>query len=420
MEKKHIKRRLFSGLKSHLTSKEISIIVGPRQAGKTTLMKELVLHVQQMGGKTVFLNLDYEADKVYVETQDALINKLRLEFGSGPGYAFIDEIQRKKNAGLFLKGIYDMELPYKLIVSGSGSLELKESIHESLAGRKRLFELHTVDFFEFTDFRTGYEYSDRLHEFFAVEKNKTETLLKEYLDFGGYPRVVLADTAGEKSLVLGEIFSSVIERDITGFLNINRPDAFSSMIKILASQTGRLLRYSELAKQVGISMPVIKKYLWYAEKTFLIALVPPFFSNKQKEILKSPVPYFCDIGMRNFSLGLLPSASSHADAGFIFQNLIANMLQSALTPIHTLHFWRTTAGAEVDFIVSGPTGVIPVEVKYSDMRSVEITRSLRSFIEKYHPQKALVANKSFSGSHALLGTQVIAAPFYDCVRFLSP
>src|SRR3989344_8832417 len=149
MDKMRIKRRLFEDLKSHLTSKEISIIVGPRQAGKTTLMKELLGQVGQTGGKTIFLNLDYEADKAYVETQDTLINKLRLEFGGDFGYVFIDEIQRKKNAGLFLKGIYDLDLPYKLIVSGSGSLELKESIHESLAGRKRIFALPTVDFFEF-------------------------------------------------------------------------------------------------------------------------------------------------------------------------------------------------------------------------------------------------------------------------------
>jgi len=141
MDKNHIKRELFGEIKAHINNKEISIIVGPRQVGKTTLMKELVLYIQKIGGKTVFLNLDYEMDKVHLEAQDGLISKLRLEFGINRGYVFIDEIQRKKNAGLFLKGLYDMDLPYKFIVSGSGSLELKESIHESLAGRKRMFEL---------------------------------------------------------------------------------------------------------------------------------------------------------------------------------------------------------------------------------------------------------------------------------------
>ena len=416
MDKTHIKRRLFEALKSHLVSKEISIIVGPRQAGKTTLMKELLDQVRQVGGKTVFLNLDYETDKTYVATQDTLINKLRLEFGNGPGYVFIDEIQRKKNAGLFLKGIHDLGLPYKLIVSGSGSLELKESIHESLAGRKRMFELSTVDFFEFADWKTAYAYTDRLPEFFAVESSKTVALLEEYLNFGGYPRVILAGPAAEKSLIINEIFSSVIERDITGLLQINRPEAFSLMIKILASQTGQLLRYSELAKQVGISLPSIKKYLWYAEKTFIIRLVTPFFSNKQKEILKSPVPYFCDLGLRNFSLGLLGAIAGSAGAGFTFQNLVANLLQDHLEPVQSLHFWRTNAGAEVDFVISGPAGLLPIEVKYRDLPSVEVGRSLRSFIKKYHPLKAFIINKSFSGSRNIEGTPVVAVPFYQLIK----
>lgn len=401
-------------MKDHLNNKEISIIIGPRQAGKTTLMKELIFYVQKIGGKTIFLNLDYESDKTYLETQNALINKLRLEFGNEKGYVFIDEIQRKKNAGLFLKGLYDLDLPYKFIVSGSGSLELKESIHESLAGRKRMFELSPVDFFEFADFRTDYAYADRGQAFFSIEKSKTISLLEEYLNYGGYPKVILAPTAAEKALVIGEIFSSVIERDIAGLLKINRPEAFSMMIKILASQTGRLIKYSELAKQVGVSSSVIKKYLWYAEKTFIIYSLSPFFSNKQKEILKSPMPYFYDIGMRNFAVGQFGSIAM--SAGFVFQNFVANLLESLLEPIQSLHFWRTTNGAEVDFIVFGPAHNIPVEVKYVDLASVEVTRSLRSYIEEYRPKVAYIINKSFSGSRDIQGTKVIARPFYDCAN----
>ena len=410
MPNNHIKRRLFETLKNHLPSKEISLIVGARQAGKTTLMKELISYVQKTGEKTIFLNLDYESDKIYLETQDSLLNKLRLEFGANRGYVFIEEIQRKKNAGLFLKGLYDLDLPYKFVVSGSGSLELKESIHESLAGRKRMFELSPVDFFEFVDFRTEYAYTDRIQDFFSIEQHKTAILLKEYLNYGGYPKVILSHTDADKALVIGEIFSSVIERDISGLLNINRPEAFSLMIKILASQTGRLIKYSELAKQVGISASVLKKYIWYAEKTFIIRIISPFFSNKQKEILKSPVPYFCDIGMSNFAIGQFGSIPR--DAGFIFQNLVGNMLYSILKPIQKIHFWRTTNGAEVDFVISGPQGTIPVEVKYADLTSVEVTRSFRSYIDEYQPKVAYIINKSFSGSREIGKTLVIAVPFY--------
>ncbi len=111
--------------------------------------------------------------KDFFSTQEKLLNKIRLELGTEKGFVFIDEIQRKENAGLFLKGIYDMGLPYKFIISGSGSIELKEKIHESLAGRKRLFELSTVTFMEFVDFRTDYHYSNRISEFFNIETPKT-------------------------------------------------------------------------------------------------------------------------------------------------------------------------------------------------------------------------------------------------------
>ena len=201
-----IKRKLLGSIRKHLGKKEITVIIGPRQSGKTTLMRMLKNEVEAKGGKTVFLNLDLESDKVYFDSQQELINKLRLELGRSRGYVFIDEIQRKENAGLFLKGIYDLQLPYKFIVSGSGSLELKSNIKESLTGRKRLFELLPVTFEEFVNYRTDYRYESNLLEFAEVERPQLEFLLKEYLVFGGYPRVVTEELEEEKRYLLEEIF----------------------------------------------------------------------------------------------------------------------------------------------------------------------------------------------------------------------
>lgn len=160
-----IKRKLFAELKTHLLKKEISFIVGPRQAGKTTLMLLLKEYLEKRGEKTLFLNLDIEQDKEFFTSQVKLIRKIELELGKERGFVFIDEIQRKEDAGLFLKGIYDMNLPYKFIVSGSGSVELKEKIHESLTGRKRIFELSTLSFEEFTNFKTEYRYEKKVVRF---------------------------------------------------------------------------------------------------------------------------------------------------------------------------------------------------------------------------------------------------------------
>lgn len=196
-------------------------------------MSELKGTLDRQGEKTLFLNLDGEADRKYFGSQARLIDKIKLETGEGRGFVFIDEIQRKENAGLFLKGVYDQGLPHKLIVSGSGSLELKEKIHESLAGRKRLFELNPVSFREFVNYKTGYRYEDKLRDFFRLENEKTGILLREYLNFGGYPRVATEPLRTEKLKILDEIFRSYIEKDIVYLLKVDQPEAFHEEIFVV-------------------------------------------------------------------------------------------------------------------------------------------------------------------------------------------
>lgn len=174
-----IERSIYSKLIRHIPKKEISLIIGPRQAGKTTLMLKLQDELNRQGIKTLFLSLDFERDLPSFQSQASLLQRIELELGKGPGVVFIDEIQRKENAGLFLKGLYDMGLGWKLVVSGSGSMELKEKICESLA----------------------------------------RNILLEYMTFGGYPRVVLEETTEEKIATLDEIFSSrILTPEEMGFL----------------------------------------------------------------------------------------------------------------------------------------------------------------------------------------------------------
>jgi predicted AAA+ superfamily ATPase len=108
-----IKRRLLKDLKEHLQKKEMSLIIGPRQAGKTTLMLLLQDELNKNREKTLFLNLDIEEDREFFSSQAKLLSKIRLEIGTKKGYIFIDEIQRRQDAGLFFKGLYDRNLPYR-------------------------------------------------------------------------------------------------------------------------------------------------------------------------------------------------------------------------------------------------------------------------------------------------------------------
>lgn len=414
-----IKRGLYAEVRGHLSAKEITLIAGPRQAGKTTLMFMIKEDLDKRGEKTVYFNLDIEADKQFFDSQASLIRKIDLELGKEKGYVFIDEIQRKGDAGIFLKGIYDMNLPYKFIVSGSGSMELKEKIHESLAGRKRVFELNTLTFEEFVNFKTGYRYEDRLADFSRIEKEKTKGLLEEYLAFGGYPRVVLEEKWKEKNEVIRDIYQSYLEKDIFYLLGVQKTEAFNNLVRVLASQVGGLINLSELSATLGISIQTVKHYLWYLEKTFVLQRVTPYFKNIRKEITKSPVFYFYDLGLRNFSLGIFGNVRRPQDLGSLFQNFALNILREKTRSLPCkINFWRTKDGAEVDFVVMIGETVIPVEVKFKNLKEPEVTKSLRSFISKYKTPKAWVVNLELEETVKLDSTEVSFVPFYLLAEYL--
>jgi len=409
-----IKRKKLLELRESLKNKEITILTGARQSGKTTLLKCLESELKASGEKSIFLNLDIEADNIHFKSQEGLLRKIRLETGDS-GYVFIDEIQRKENAGIFLKGIYDQNLHYKFIVSGSGSLELKEKIHESLAGRKRLIELPTISFEEFVNFRTDYRYEDRLEEFFSIEHDKTSTLLADYLTFGGYPQVILADRIKEKIKVINEIYQSYLEKDIRFLLDIKKTEALTNLFRIIAAQSGSLANISELSSTLGISKPTVQNYLWYFQKTYILKRIAPFHANIRKEITKSPVFYFSDIGLKNFGAGDFGNIPMN-HMGHIFENFIYCILRERLEDSSSeINFWRTKDGAEVDFIIKTGDRALPVEIKYKRLKKPEITRSLHSYIAAYQPSRALVVNLDLKAETETGKTKVSFLPFYELI-----
>jgi len=412
---KFVKRRVLDEIRLHLEKPEITVITGPRQCGKTTIMKILEKELNARGEKTLFMNLDVEEDMAHFSSQNDLLRKIELEIGS-EGYVFIDEIQRKENAGRFLKGIYDMNRPYKFIVSGSGSIELKEDLQESLAGRKRIFEVSTISFEEFVNYKTDYRYEDRLGHFFEIEKSKTHSLLQEYLNFGGYPRVILEQKSKEKRETIGEIYQSYIERDITYLLRLARPEQFSLLVKVLSLLSGKIVNLSDLSSEAGISTTTVKQYLWYLEKTYIVDTISPFSTNPTKELTKAPICYFKDIGLRNYAAGEFGNVN---DYGFVFQNFIyLQLYELAKRYDFSIHFWRTKDKTEVDFVLQKGRQIIPIEVKYKNINTFEITRAMRSLIERYSPKAAAVINISSSYEQSITNTKVSLIPFYKLKEFV--
>ncbi|MCK5104250.1 MAG: ATP-binding protein [Cyclobacteriaceae bacterium] len=407
-----IRRKVEHLLKKQLSKKEITILIGARQVGKTTVIKKIISELRGKGNKVVFFNLDFESDARYFESQELLLKKIRLELGDSPGYVFVDEIQRKEDAGRFLKGIYDLDLPYKFVVTGSGSLQLKEKISESLTGRKRLIEMHPVSFEEFVDYKTKYKYSDRLELFYEVSSEKMDSLLSEYLAYGSYPQLITENNQQQKKEIINEIFTSYITRDITYLLGVRSPDKFVLFIQLLAVQRGSIINYARLASDINISVETLKRYLWFAEHTFVIYVVTPFYTNNKKELTKSPTIYFNDLGMNNFARNEFGRINK-TTGGFVFQNFVFQLLQQKYDNVtDRICYWRTKDKAEVDFVIRQVDKIFPIEVKFTHLKKPTISRSYRSFIEKYQPQQGYIINLSLDEEVNIGVTRVSIIPYW--------
>jgi uncharacterized protein len=411
-----IQRDLYARLKEHLSQPEMSIIVGPRQAGKTTLMEQLRAELDAKGARTVFFNVDIDADRKVMESEERLLQAIRASIGRERGFVFLDEIQRKENAGLFLKGLYDRALPYKFIASGSGSIELKASVHESLAGRKRMFELRTCSFLEFAQYRTAYKYGERMNAFLSADRVRADVLLEEYVSRGGYPRAVVAEQLDEQRAIMAEIVRAYIERDIIVLLGVTKGDAFGALVRLLAREVGQVMNVSALAQTIGIAPRTAQQYLAYLEQTYIARRVSPFFRSARKELRKAPVYYFCDLGMRSHVADTYGLPTIGRGSGFAFENFVHRVLVEHAEQVYArLHFWRTKDGAEVDFVLVRGEEMIPIEVKDTTLRSATVGRSLRSFITRYHPARAYLIHRGAPMETRVDDTVVSFMPWYEFV-----
>ena len=168
---------------------------------------------------------------------------------------------------------------------------------------------------------------------------------------------------------------------------------------------------------MNVSFPTVKKYLWYAQKICIVELIAPYVRNVRKEISKSPVPYFWDLGLRNYSLGLFRHHESPFEGGFVFENLIFLLLRQKLRfNAAKLNYWRTKDKAEVDFVIEAGRKLIPIEVKYKQVKRGKVPASLRSFIEKYNPENAYVINLTLNKTLKVHNTTLYFLPFNELLR----
>lgn len=385
-----IPRQIEPEIQKYIKDREIIAIRGPRQSGKTTLLLKIA---QQL------IDLDGENSVVYISFEDEL-ERLRFEKDpksfvdyyqqkEGIIYLLLDEVQYLKNAGQTLKFIYDLYPKIKLIVSGSSTLDISR-LSEFLVGRVVFFELLPLSFAEFIsikDLRLAVEYQKKQ---FSLKKpcacqsifdQELNQYLGEYQTYGGYPRLVLETDMEKKKTLLSNLFSTYIEKDIVKLYGLPYREKAIIVLKYLAEIVGNVVNYHDLSQAAGLSFNQIKEILRIFVETYVISPVFPFHQNLVTELKKNPKYYFRDLGFRNLLVNRFEF--NQAEKGQLAENYVYNVLAD-----QRLSYWRTTAKAEVDFVLR--EGKIPIEVKLTP----KIERSLLSYIGTYKPEVAVMASVS--------------------------
>lgn len=374
------KRFIYARLKKHSAKKQITLIVGARQTGKTTLMRQLNSELQSKGERTFFLTLEDQTILNLLNIHPEKLFQVIPPFDNTKRtIVFLDEVQYLKNPSNFLKYLYDLYAEkLKFVVSGSSGFYIDEKFKDSLAGRKRIFTLATMSFKEMLYFKERGELLEYMHkgslaQIYVIELNK---LLQEYLLYGGYPDVVLEPDVDEKKTLIAEIANSYVKKDVLE-TDLKLPDAYLLIMRMLSSQIGGLVNFNDIGRDIRLDRATVEVYTRLMRKSFHITLIKPFFRNLQKELRKMPKIYFNDLGLRNHFVRNFNAIALRDDQGELFENYVFRLFLDHYSA-DEIKYWRTQKKQEVDFIIEDQRAY---QVKYSKELFKE--KQYAYFKEKY-------------------------------------
>jgi len=388
-------RKVFEELLKQGNDRKISLLIGARQVGKTTLLKALFERICiEQKNRGIFLDLDIFSNFEKISTFENLLNFIKLngyeEQQKEFFYLFLDEFQRYSELQIVMKNVYDNLKNVKIYASGSSSIKIKSQIQESLAGRKKLNLVYPLDFEEFLWFKEDLE---AIKYFANVTKLKGDKLysslsklnayLEEFLVFGGYPEVVLQKKNKDKITILESIFDLYVKKDLVEYLNIKKIMNFKKLIEHLAINHSRKIKYEELSQISSLSYNELLNYIEILKETYLIHVSRPFFTNKNKELVKIPKIYFIDSGVRNFFINNFNSTNIREDKGFLFEGcMVSEFIKTGIGP-EKIKFWEDKNAHEVDILIDTLQTQIPIEIKFKKNLKTDDLTSLYAFFKEY-------------------------------------
>jgi len=418
-------RELLPELVKWLDRREILAIKGPRQSGKTTLLEMLstVLEQRVRAENIIFLTFeDLEVREKFVTAPKEFITSFITE---GRYYFLLDEFHYVRDGGQKLKLLYDTLKNVKFVITGSSSLELRAETAAYLTGRMFSFDLLPFNFYEFLnarDKRFARIYKERNtlvrnllygQDFVMNGDIFVDDLLKfldEFINYGGYPEVIKSEGEVERRIVLKNIVNTYIDKDIVNLIKISDALKFKRVLTLLASISGNILSYKEICLNSSTYYKDVVRILDILQQTYVIDLIRPYHRNQVTELRKNPKVYFVDSGLRNYLINNFSALDIRVDKGALAENFVLDRLKCIVGDKGIIHFWRTTAKAEVDFVIELPDNLIPVEVKFKPFVKEKVPKGLISFIRTYSPALAVVVTKNFVGEKMVDETMVKFIP----------
>jgi hypothetical protein len=237
----------------------------------------------------------------------------------------------------------------------------------------------------------------------AVRRRLVEERFVRHVTIGGYPRVWLSETP---EVILTDLVEAIILRDASDLYRIGRPDAFRRLLRLAATQAGSRVNFSEWASILGVSRDTVASYLEILESSHVLSILPPFAGGKRVEITSTPKVFLIDNGVRNRLLHDFKPLDLRTDKGAALENWVFTELWKSLPDGGTLHFWRSSSGAEVDFVIVRGELIVAVEVKAEKLGRATIPRGARSFVDAYSPRALFLVNAGLAASERLNDTDV--------------
>ncbi|MDR6808999.1 putative AAA+ superfamily ATPase [Dyadobacter sp. BE34] len=338
-----VTRYIYPKLLAHSTKRQITVLTGMRRTGKTTLLKQLMAQcdisqkhyfdLERIDVRALFSEPNYETIVQALSRQGTDFSKKVL--------ICIDEIQLVLNLPSVLKYLYDT-YDVKFIVTGSSAYYMKSQFSESLAGRKKIFEIYPLTFGELLAFKgvqVGKVDVQKASKFVTSEYERLKGYYNEFIDFGGFPEVVLADSAEDKRDLISDIISSYINFDLTLLSDIRSPTNLYKLIKLLSVRIGTKLDISKLTSLTGMARQTVENYLDLLEKSYLIRTIPVIANSPDREIVKAKKIYFLDNG--------IASLAGELSSGSKFENAVFNQLMH----LGEVAYYQLKTGREIDFIL---------------------------------------------------------------------